>query len=66
VEESTLVPSSAAANYRRGISDVTTHSEHERQHEQERPATRRSGRRVGASGLEGLSIWGGVKVQETF
>jgi hypothetical protein len=56
VEESTPEPPAAAANHRRGISDVITRSEREQQHEQERPAARRGGRRVGASELEGLGI----------
>ena len=56
VEESTPEPSAATANHRRGISDVTTRSEREQQHEQERPAVRRGGRRVGASELVGLGI----------
>src|SRR5271170_6776257 len=49
VEESTPEPPAATANHRPGISDVTTRSKCEQQHEQERPATRRGGRRVGAS-----------------
>ena len=49
-------PPAAAANHRRGISDVTTRSEREQEHEQERPAARRSGKRVGANELEGLDI----------
>jgi len=56
VEESAPEPPAATANHRRGISDVTTRSEREQQHEQERPAARRGGRRVGASELEGLGI----------
>jgi hypothetical protein len=63
VEESTPVPPPATANHRRGISDVTTHSNREQQHEQEHPATRRGGRRVGASELERLSIEGGGKLK---
>jgi hypothetical protein len=59
VEKSTPEPPAAAANHRRGISDVITGSEREQQHEQERPAARRGGRRVGASELEGLGIRGG-------
>jgi len=55
-DEDTPQPSAAAANHRRGISDVTTRSEREQEHEQERPAARRGGRRVGASELEGLGI----------
>jgi hypothetical protein len=42
---------------------VTTRSEREQQHEQERPAVRRGGRRVGASELEGLGIGGGEEAQ---
>jgi hypothetical protein len=63
VEENTLEPPAATANHRRGISDVTTRSEREQQHEQERPATRRGGRRVGASELEGLGIRGGEETR---
>jgi hypothetical protein len=59
VEERSLEPPAATANHWRGISDVTTRSEREQQHEQERSATRRVGRRVGASELEGLGIGGG-------
>jgi hypothetical protein len=65
VEESTPEPPAAAANHRRGISDVITRSEREQQHEQERPAARRGGRRVGASELEGLGIGGGEEAQGT-
>jgi len=65
VEESTPEPPAATANHRRGISDMTTRSEREQQHEQERPAARRSGRRVGASKLEGLGIRDGKEAQET-
>ena len=65
VEESTPEPPAATANHRRGISDVTTRSEREQQHEQERPAARRGGRRVGASELEGLGIRDGEEGQET-
>ena len=54
--EDTPQPPAAAANHRRGISDVTTRSEREQEHEQERPAARRSGKRVGANELEGLDI----------
>jgi hypothetical protein len=61
VEESTPIPPSATANHKRGISDVTTHFDREQQHEQEHSATRRGGRRVGASELERLSIGGGGK-----
>jgi hypothetical protein len=63
VEENTPEPPAATANHRRGISDVTTRFEREQQHEQERPATRRGGRRVGASELEGLDIRGGEETQ---
>jgi hypothetical protein len=56
VEESTPEPPAATVNHRRGISDVITRSEREQQHEQERPAARRGGRRIGASELEGLGI----------
>ena len=63
MEENTPEPPAATANHRRGISDVTTRSEREQQHEQERPATRRGGRRVGASKLEGLGIRGGEETQ---
>jgi hypothetical protein len=65
VEESTPEPPAATANHRRGISDVTTRSEREQQHEQERPAARRSRRRVGASELDGLGIGGGEEAQGT-
>jgi hypothetical protein len=65
VEESTPEPSAAIANHKRGISDVTTRSEREQQHGQERPAARHSGRRVGASELEGLGIRGGQEAQGT-
>jgi hypothetical protein len=65
VEESTPEPPAATANYRRGISDVTTRSEREQQHEQERPATHRGGRRIGASELKGLGIRDGEEAQET-
>jgi hypothetical protein len=58
-------PPAAAANHRRGISDVTTRSEREQEHEQERPATRRGRRRVGASELEGLGVGGGEESQGT-
>ena len=58
MEEGTPELGAATANYRRGISDVTTRSEREQQHEQERPAARRGGRRVGVSELEGLGIGG--------
>jgi hypothetical protein len=51
-------PPAATANHRPGISDVTTRSKCEQQHEQERPATRRGGSRVGASELERLGIGG--------
>jgi hypothetical protein len=44
---------------------VTTRSEREQQHEQERPAARRVGRRVGANGLEGVGIGGGEEAQGT-
>ena len=54
-DEGTPQPLVAAANHRRGISDVTTRSEREQEHEQERPA-RRGGRRIGTSELEGLDI----------
>jgi hypothetical protein len=50
--ESTPEPPAAKANHRRGISEVTPRSEREQQDEKERPATRRGGRRVGASELE--------------
>jgi hypothetical protein len=65
VEESTPEPPAATANHRRGISDVTTRSEREQEHEQERPAARRGRRRVGASELEGLGIGGGEEAQGT-
>jgi hypothetical protein len=65
VEESTPEPPATTVNHRRGISDVTTRSEREQQHEQERPAVRRGGRRVGASELEGLGIRVGEEAQET-
>ena len=65
MEETTPEPAAATANHRRGISDVTTRSEHEQQHEQERPALRRGGRRVGVSELEGLGIGGGGEAQGT-
>jgi len=65
VEESTPEPPTATVNHRRGISDVTTRSEREQQHEQERPAARRGGRRVGAGELEGLGIRDGEEGQET-
>ena len=42
---------------------MTTRSEREQQHEQERPAVRRGGRRVGASELEGLGIGGGEEAK---
>ena len=44
---------------------MTTRSEREQQHEQEHPAARRGGRRVGASELEGLGIRGGEEAQGT-
>jgi hypothetical protein len=44
---------------------VTTRSEREEQHERERPAARRGGRRVGASELKGLGIGGGQEAQGT-
>ena len=65
MEESTPEPPAATANHRREISDVITRSEREQQHEQERPAARRSGRRVGASELEGLGIGVGEEAQGT-
>jgi hypothetical protein len=65
VEESTPEPPAATVDHRRGISDVITRSEREQQHEQERPAARRGGRRVGASELEGLGIRGGEETQGT-
>jgi hypothetical protein len=65
VEENTPEPPAATANHRRGISDVTIRSEREQQHEQERPAVRRGGRRVGVSELEGLGIGGGEEAQGT-
>jgi hypothetical protein len=65
VEESTPEPPAVTVNHRRGISDVTTRSEREQQHEQEHPATRRGKRRVGASELEGLGIRGGEEAQGT-
>jgi hypothetical protein len=63
VEESTPEPPTTTANHRRGISDVTTRSEREQQHEQERPAVRRGGRRVGAGELKGLGIRDGEEAQ---
>jgi hypothetical protein len=63
--ESTPEPPTTTVNHRRGISDVTTRSEREQQHEQERPAARRCGRRIGASELEGLGIENGEEAQET-
>jgi hypothetical protein len=63
VEESTPEPRATTANDRRGVSDVTTHSEREQQHKQERPAARRGERRVGASELEGLGTRGGVEAK---
>jgi hypothetical protein len=65
VEESTPEPPAATVSHRRGISDVITRSEREQQHEQERPAARRSGRRVGASELEGLGVGVGEEAQGT-
>jgi hypothetical protein len=65
VEESTPEPPAATVDHRRGISDVITRSEREQQHEQERSAARRGGRRVGASELEGLGIRGGEETQGT-
>jgi hypothetical protein len=64
-DEGTPQPLAVAANHRRGISDVTTRSEREQEHEQERPAARRGGRRVGASELEGLGIRGEEEAQGT-
>ena len=63
MEESTAEPPAAIANHRQGISDVTTCSEREQQHEQECPAAYRSGRCVGASELEGLGIGAGRKLR---
>jgi len=60
-DEGTPQPPAAAADHRRGISDVTTRSEREQEHEQERPAARR---RVGAGELEGLSIRDREEAQE--
>jgi hypothetical protein len=60
VEESKPEAPAATTNHKRGVSDVTTRSERERQHEQERPAARRGGRRVGANELKGLDV-GGVE-----
>jgi len=65
VEEGTPEPPAATANHKRGISDVTTRSEREQQHEQERLAARRGGRRVGASELGGLGIRDGEEAQGT-
>jgi hypothetical protein len=62
-DEGTPQPPAAAVNHRRGISDVTTRSEREQEHEQERPAARRGGRRVGASELEGLGVGGAEEAQ---
>ena len=42
---------------------MTTRSKREQQHEQERPAARHGGRRVGANELEGLGIGGGEEAQ---
>ena len=64
MEESAPEPSAATVNHKRGISDVTTRSEREQQHEQERPATRRGGRRINASKLERLGIKGGEEARE--
>jgi hypothetical protein len=66
-DEGTLQPPApaAVANHRRGISDVIPRSEREQEHERERPAARRGGRRVGASELEGLGIGGGEEAQGT-
>ena len=61
-DESTPQPPAAAADHRRGISDVTTRSEREQEHEQERPAARRH---VGAGELEGLGIRDGEEAQGT-
>jgi hypothetical protein len=44
---------------------VTNRSEREQQHEQECPAARCGGRRVGASELEGLGIGDGKEAQGT-
>jgi hypothetical protein len=55
-DEGTPQPPVTTANHRRGISDVTTRSEREQEHEQERPAARRSRRHISANELEGLDI----------
>jgi hypothetical protein len=65
VGENTPEPPDATANHRPGISNVTTHSEREQQHERERAAARCGGRRVSASGLEGLGIAGREESQGT-
>jgi hypothetical protein len=65
VKKSIPEPPAVTANHRWGTSDVTTRSEHEQQHEQERPAARRGGRGVGASELEGLGIGDGEEAQGT-
>jgi hypothetical protein len=65
VEEGSPEPPAATTNHRPGISDVTTRSKREQQHEQECPATRRCRRRVGASELERLGIGGGEEAQGT-
>ena len=63
MEESTPEPRAATANHRREVSDVATRSKREQQHEQERPAAHRCGRRVGASELEGLGIGRGEEAK---
>jgi hypothetical protein len=63
--EDTPQPPAPAANHKRGIPDMTTHSELEQEHEQEHPAARRSGRRAGATELEVLDIEGKEEAQET-
>ena len=65
VEESTPDPPAATANHKWGISDVTTRSKREQQHEQKRPAARRGGRRIDASELERLGVGGGEEAQRT-
>ena len=48
---------SATASHKRGASDVTTRSEREAEHEQERPARRVVGAQEGGEGTQVLQAW---------
>jgi hypothetical protein len=65
VEESTPELPAAMTNHMGGLSDVTTRSRREQQHEQECPAARRGGRCVSASELVGFGTGGGEEARGT-